>query len=238
MQWALESNRPITLVLRTGERFELRGRDDYITACEVFVHQFYNDNGYLAPQDIRLIVDFGANIGFSLLYFLHAYRHCNIIAYEPNPRSAVQAERNLKLDGNRNRVKLYTKAAGAKTRAMYLTDYGAGSALTVTKSSNTIAVEVEDIFPLLLGKRIDILKMDIEGGEYEILEDSRFDQLEIRNIVMEWHSRGGGKEDKHWCERRLQEAGFNIAEIFTNKDYGMFWARKNGSDMPNPLEPA
>lgn len=228
----IKGDYPITVTLRSGARFELRGGKtdennyDYGVAHEIFVQRFYDDGGYLASDNVRQIVDLGANIGFSLLYFLHKYNSCHIIAYEPHPGLAAQAERNLLLDGNRDRVELCVKAAGAVTRPMYLTNLGMGSSLTAIESSATVAVEVEDIFPRLLRQRIDILKMDIEGGEYEILNDHRFEQLEINNIVMEWHSRGGRINDKLWCERKLQNIGFSIVEIFTNCDYGMFWARR------------
>jgi len=228
----IKGDNPITLTLRSGERFELRSERtaennrDYGVAYEIFVERFYDDGGYLVPDHVLNIVDLGANIGLSLLYFLHRYPSCHIIAYEPHPGLAAQAERNLLLDGTRNRVELHVKAAGAATRPMYLTNSGMGSSLTATESSATVAIEIEDIFPRLLGRRIDILKMDIEGGEYEIVDDYRFEQLNINNIVMEWHSRGGKVNDKLWCEGKLQNLGFNISTIFENCDCGMFWARK------------
>ena len=107
---------------------------------------------------------------------------------------------------------------------MRLTDAKSSSSLTDSFSSNTLPVEVIDFFPLLCGKHIDVLKMDIEGGEYEILADDRFAELDIGAIVMEWHSRGGGVEDKRWCERRLVGLGFAIEEIFTQSSHGMFRA--------------
>jgi FkbM family methyltransferase len=224
----LGGDRPVALSLRNGIRFELRrrtsGNNDYGVAYEVFVLNYYADSGGLIPKNVHLIVDLGANVGFSLLHFLHSYPSCRIIAYEPHPRCGAQIERNLTLDGTRGRVELNGKAAGAATRVSHLSDLGTSSSLNAESSVNGFAVHVEDVFPRLLGQRIDILKMDIEGGEYEILADPRFEELDIRAIVMEWHSRGGGHADKSWCEERLRNMGFTVRDIFVSEESGMFWA--------------
>ena len=227
--WRLRTKRdPIVLNLQSGPRFELRencsGNNDYGVAYEVFVMNYYDDHNLLDGKRVDLVVDLGVNVGFSLLYFLHKFEHCNIIGFEPHPGHFVQAKRNLVLDDNAHRVQLYRQAAGAKTRLMQLSDSASSSSLIPMDLEQTVTVEVVDIFPLLQGKRIDLLKMDIEGGEYEILGDPRFEKLEVDAIVMEWHSRGRDADDKHWCQHRLIELGFTIDEIFTEPGYGMFWA--------------
>lgn len=233
---AVRRDYPITLTLSSGARFELRpnsaGNNDYGVAYEVFVHDYYNDRGMLPTGNIEFVVDLGVNVGFSLLYFLHKYPFCRIIGFEPHPRHFAQAERNLAIDGSRHRVELYNKAAGAKNELVSLSDRGSGSSLDATEPSTTIPVEAIDIFPVLLRRRIDLLKMDIEGGEYEILRDRRFEELALGAVVMEWHSRGAGKEDKRWCERRLQDLGFVVDEIFARQSHGMFWATRPRRGLP------
>lgn len=224
----LRNSRPITLSLRDGTRFELRkrthGNNDFGVAYEVFVHKHYADRWGLVPENVRLIVDLGANVGFSLLYFLHSYPASQIIAYEPHPLFAAQLKRNLMLDASEHRVEFHNKAAGNTNRNDHLSDSGTSSSLCSGASSTTLSVEVEDIFPRLLGQRIDILKMDVEGGEYAILADPRFKMLDIGAIVMEWHSRGAGHEDRRWCEERLKDIGFSVRDLFVEDQFGMFWA--------------
>ena len=50
---------------------------------------------------------------------------------------------------------------------------------------SAIAVPTVDLFDQ---PPVDLLKMDIEGGEWPILEDARLPGLAARAIVMEWHS--------------------------------------------------
>lgn len=227
---AIGRQRPVVLQMRAGPKFELRptalDNNDYGVAYEVFVHDLYAHKGRLKSGDVKLVVDLGANVGYSILYFLHEYRICRIIAFEPHPARAAQIDRNLDLDGSHHRVELYVKAAGAKNQLMRLTDAKSSSSLTDRIAANTVPVEVMDVFPILSGKRIDLLKMDIEGGEYEILGDERFPVLDIGAVVMEWHSRGHGTEDKCWCEERLRSLGFVVDEIFAEASHGMFWARR------------
>lgn len=227
---AVNRESPVVVHTKSGPRFELRlnfgANNDYGVAYEVFVHDYYGDRGLLKREDVKLVIDLGANVGYSTLYFLHHFPHCHIIAFEPHPEHAAQVFRNLQLDGSLDRVELHNKAAGASQRVMRLTNATSSSTLTDRIGADTLPVEVLDVFPMLSGRRIDILKMDVEGGEYEILADNRFAMLDIGAVVMEWHSRGHGLEDKRWCESRLQSLGFVIDEIFAETSHGMFWARR------------
>jgi hypothetical protein len=60
-------------------------------------------------------------------------------------------------------------------------------------------------FPLLMGRLIDLLKMDIEGGEGEILGDDRFERPDAGRQLS--HARGKHLEDAQWCHRRLHSSG-------------------------------
>jgi FkbM family methyltransferase len=218
----------VDLKLRSGTRIELRrddfGNNDLGIAHEVFSLDWYNTRGHLKPDEIKLVVDLGANIGFSILHWLDQFPHCRVIAFEPNPKLVPQVQRNLALNHVQGRVELHQAAAGASTRMMMLTDAGSSSRLTENGSLTGHSVEVLDVFEILAGKTIDLLKIDIEGGEYEILDDPRFDGLDVRAIAMEWHARTDPKADKQWCEDRLTKLGFKLDEIFAEPTYGMFWA--------------
>jgi Methyltransferase FkbM domain len=85
-------------------------------------------------------------------------------------------------------------------------------------------IEVTDFFALLAGRRIDILKIDIGGSEYELLEDPRFGDLNIRAIIMAWHERKDRPEGHAWCCERLRKLGFQLYPVFEQKTHGMMWA--------------
>src|ERR1700728_117276 len=102
---------PVTLALKSGPRFELRpnsaGNNDFGVAYEVFIHGYYADRSGPPAEAVELVVDLGANVGYSLLYSLHKYPRCRIIAFEPHPRHSAQAARNVALNGDPRRVELH-----------------------------------------------------------------------------------------------------------------------------------
>jgi hypothetical protein len=88
-----------------------------------------------------------------------------------------------------------------------------------------VSVRVTDLFAE--AKRVDLLKLDIEGGEWAILEDPRLSALDTEAIVMEWHerqcrdARPGG-----YAARLLSDAGF-VHQHETPGPYdsnGLLWA--------------
>lgn len=232
LAWQMTGHKtPVRVHLRSGPRFELRwdgsgrlGNGDYGVAYEVFVLDYYDDHGRLEPKNVNLIVDLGANVGFSMLYFLHRFPMAKVIGFEPHPGHYAEAKRNLILDGTARRAVLYPEAAGAFGRRLWLYDRGTSSSLSERNAPGTIAAEVIDVFPRLLGRSIDLLKIDIEGGEYEILGDERFAELRVRAIVMEWHARDDGHDGKSWCCDRLRELGYRVEETWAERRVGMLWA--------------
>ena len=71
-------------------------------------------------------------------------------------------------------------------------------------------VRVVDVFQAVPDAPIDVLKMDIEGSEYAILADPRFEALAARTerLLLEWHARGDQGET--FCRDRLARLGFTV----------------------------
>jgi FkbM family methyltransferase len=214
---------------RSGPIFQVRprarGNNDVGVAYEIFVHRYYVAPAWIPPERVRLIVDLGANVGLSCLYWLSTYWGASVIAFEPHPGHVAQCRVNLARNGFGNRVMLHPVAAGVASGGAWISDAGSSSQLSAIPGHGH-NVEVVDIFSILAGCRIDILKMDIEGSEYELLEDSRFTDLDIRAIVMEWHRRDDRPDGNTWCRERLHDLGFRLFPIFETNDCGMIWGYK------------
>jgi hypothetical protein len=67
-----------------------------------------------------------------------------------------------------------------------------------------------DFFESVGTQTIDILKIDIEGGEFALLGDPRFENLQVRNLVMEYHDNETYPDAGAWCEGRLRDLGYNV----------------------------
>jgi len=113
-------HRSIWLRLRSerefpGPEFQLRprpeGNHDYAVALDVFVHRRLHTPVRIPPERVKLIVDLGADVGMSCLYWLAAYWRTEVLAFGPNPECAAQCRTNLKRNGFLSRVTLYSLAA-------------------------------------------------------------------------------------------------------------------------------
>jgi hypothetical protein len=70
---------------------------------------------------------------------------------------------------------------------------------------------------------IDVLKMDIEGAEYEVLDDLLQQRLPVRQILVEFHHRftNVGVERTTRAVANLNAAGYRIFAASDNgEDYG------------------
>ncbi len=213
---------------RQGPLLALRPRtkqaNDYGLAYEVFVHRFYDSPRPIEPEAVRCVVDLGGNVGFTPLFWAAAYPRAEVLAWEPHPVHLAQLRRNLALNPYGSRVTVRAAAAGVRAGRMCLSDEGTSSA-EMPAGSVGLDVPVEDCLAELAGRRVDILKIDIEGGEYAVLRDPRFADLDVGWLVMEWHDLGDG-QDGAWCRDRLRGIGYVVEPLFDERTHGMLWAHR------------
>lgn len=137
----------------------------------------------------RLIVDCGANVGYSSAYFLSRFPDASLIAVEPFPANADLCRRNLAPYGDRAKV-LQAAVWGADTD-LVLDNVHASHEWAVTvrpaEAGETAAVRGLSL-PSLTDGDIDLLKIDIEGSELELFGAAADAWLpRVRNIAIELH---------------------------------------------------
>jgi FkbM family methyltransferase len=229
--WRLSGNRfESTFTLKSGMHIFLRPMpfSDLATATEVFAMQAYEVPGNIKIDDMRLIVDLGANVGYSCIYWLDNFPRVRLIAFEPHPDHVKQIRKHIEANSAQEQVTLISKAAGINEDRMYLTDNQASSTLAQSFKEGTIAVEVTDWISQLGDQPIDLLKMDIEGSEYTLLSDVRFNTLNIKICVVEWHNTDKNPNGRLWCEKKFAELGYQFCPGKVNdSQYGLLWAWKS-----------
>lgn len=152
------------------------------------------------PKPRWTVIDVGAFVG---LYTLRAAKLMNgmglVISLEPSAKHYEILEYNLVLNGLDNIVSLRLGLAGSRgIRKLYITENSINSTLVrsyaeymgCTGRIETIrVVRLKDLINMLRLKRIDLLKLDVEGAELEIVESSG-DILKrgiVKRIVIEVH---------------------------------------------------
>ena len=145
----------------------------------------------LEPQ---LIIDAGANVGYTSIYFNNWFQKAKIIAIEPDSENFEMLKTNLQAQETQNYI-LYQRALTSekKTRFDLQRDFRDGKDWAITTSlSKSGAIEgitLEEIIYENKLEIIDILKIDIEGGERFLFDDRKsFSFLDkTRILVIEIH---------------------------------------------------
>jgi FkbM family methyltransferase len=192
----------VSLNLLSGGRFFLCNRDDYGVAYEIFIDRIYN----IPPVPARLIVDLGGHSGFTALFFAWHYPEAQIVVFEPDARRAEQSRKHVAANRLQERVRVFQAAASVRDGQLRLSRQGASSRL----GNEGDPVDVVDIFRVIGADQVDIFKMDIEGGEYAILQDERLARLMPGVMALEWHNTADCSDGRSWCSRRLLELGYRI----------------------------
>lgn len=231
----------LSVKLRSGQTLVLRRNNasDLDIACQVFcAGEYQSPAGWSPRKPVRTVVDLGSNVGFTLVYFGSLYPEAEILAYEPSPRHIGQVRRNLAANGLTGRVTLRPVAVSDRACRAYLTDQDGGSRIVDQPVEGASAIEIVDWLDeaLRLDRPIDLLKMDIEGQERCIIEDPRFEKLDIGSVVLEWHARPGDGI-REAIERRLRGLGFRVFPAGSGygsvpglpwESMGILWADRPG----------
>jgi FkbM family methyltransferase len=175
----------VTLDIR-GSRFPVHLTDpsDLMVLRDIFVIGEYEAD-YL--PDPEVIVDLGSHAGFSVLFFRARFPAARIIAVEADPRTLRKLQRNV---GHLGGVTIVHAAMGADDGTARL-DVGELS-WSSRRARGTVAgvavpaISLDTLCRRLQLRRIDLLKIDIEGAEWDVL-NALPEQFRIREIVGELH---------------------------------------------------
>jgi FkbM family methyltransferase len=141
-----------------------------------------------AVEDVQVIVDCGANVGYAGAYLLSRHPRARLIALEPFPANAEQCHRNLRHYGRAEVRRAAIWSRDGKL-AMDCLQPGNEWGVTVHEAAPGEAGDVDALaIPSLGEPRIDILKIDIERSEIELFGNAAERWLpSVRNIAIELH---------------------------------------------------
>lgn len=204
------------------------GTADIATLDEVFYSREYD-----FPDPVRRaldkserslsIVDLGANIGLFDLWVLRHFPDARVTAVEPDPSNLEVLRQCVALNDRTGRWTVI-EAAASNRRGTVSFAAGGASLSRIEPEGGNLTVETVDIFPYL--KRADLIKIDIEGGEWAILTDPRFQELAPTGVVLEYHPHLAPDGDPAALASSLVAgAGLHVqpASQF-GQGHGMLWA--------------
>lgn len=206
-----------------------------VVVAEVLEGDEYKVPGYeVRPKDV--VLDVGGNIGTFAMRSARSAFSGRVVSVEPVRENYFLLVENIGLNaltnvvplnaavvGEKKRVRIYTKElANASIRDLDVQDPG--------QYEEVQGLTLPDIFSQMGLMRVDLLKLDCEGAEYEILERLPPEYFaRIARLVMEYH---GTTQETRRAEaatliQRLEDMGFVIDRYTEYRGYrtGHIFAR-------------
>jgi FkbM family methyltransferase len=223
--------------LRDGNRYRLEEYYDLETLWQIYFHRAYK----LEPTD-RVIVDAGANIGLFSCFAAASLPKCRIYSAEPFPSTYKRLERHVRSNGFLSRIHCFQAALagapghvamaaeGSSSQRVHVVevDADAGGGRPTEGHASAVAEAIVEVEAVTLGdflngldeQQVDLLKMDIEGSEYEVLLAASTRDLDrVKRINLEYHAKPGFT--KRDILEHLVRCGFHIVSHQGAGDYGM-----------------
>ena len=192
LQTLFGSHSAVTVSI-AGQTMEVRlNTTDLATLLQIFWNHEYE---FTLGQTPQVIIDGGANVGYSTLYFAKRYPDARIICVELHPENFAQLQKNT---AQYSQVSAIQAAVWHTDENLGLWDPDEGHwgfrvdttgaadpSSQITIKGITISAIIEQ-FDL---SQIDLLKLDIEGSEKEVFENSEAWIDSVGVIVAEVHDK-------------------------------------------------
>lgn len=199
--------------------------------------EIYLNKIYAVPMDNPKILDLGANIGLSVIWFKENFPGSEILAIEADPKIYRYLKDNTSaLDG----VSLQNIAAWDEDRELSFYSEGADGgrieAIEACSSPPSVKVAAVDIRCILKEKGpFDFIKMDIEGAEARVLSACQGLLQETRFVFCEYHSIEGEKQHLDDVLSLLNAEGFRMHIQPVNMSGQPFMKRRIYADFDMTL---
>ena len=152
------------------QNLTIRGRStDWVTFRQCFINQHYAAS--TLPKTAKVIIDLGANVGFSAVFFRNLYPDALIVCVEPERHNYEILRKNTKSD---QQCLLMHGAISTTDGYMRVSNPHAVQnsyryeQTTETDERRIAAIKMSSLLQRVQITGIDILKVDIEGYEWEL----------------------------------------------------------------------
>jgi FkbM family methyltransferase len=156
----------------------------YHQAIQIFKSGLY---GFKADKDNPVILDCGAHVGLASIYFATKYPNAQIHAFEADPDIAKMLTENIKSFGLKS-VKIHPQAVWINKEGVFFNMSGDDSGFICDKDlENLQKVPSIRLKQIIENQHVDLLKLDIEGAEYDVIKDCDEALANVKNIIIEVH---------------------------------------------------
>ena len=210
--------------------FDLPTEADQSVFDEIFRDNEYRDIEDLIVKAKNPILDLGAHKGFFSIYAsILNKNNAQIYAFEAAEENFLEAKKNLKENHIKN-VKIKNLAVWTEDteKEFYFSEdshnhsfYGEGEGKKLRCTC------LESIFKKNRLEKVDLIKMDLEGAEFAIIENAPTDLLKkVKTIFIEYHL-DVNRDGLNILKNKLNSVGFRLSgrKSAYSREFGYLLAR-------------
>lgn len=188
----------------SGNKFSFANlREFLIIYKDVFISKEYK---FETNNPSPFIIDCGSHIGISVIFFKKLYPKAKILAFEPNPQNFKILKTNVikndlkgvelvnaALTDREGEINFYVKKKGKSPWT-----WGDSIIKNVwydPETHETIKVKARCLSSYI-NKKVDLIKLDIEGLEEQVLEEISGKLRFVGEIVVEFHGSSTNKQNR------------------------------------------
>ncbi len=161
-----------------------RNKGDLWSLREVFLDECYRLPPEIQPQTI---VDLGGNIGLTSLWMSAKFQSARIVVVEPDPKNVKLCHQNL---SQCRGITVVEAGVGSKDGFAHFSSSNLSNlgAVDFTANGTTRIISMASLFKeTTMPTPVDLLKVDIEGGEADLFSGDLSWMTHIRAVVAEFH---------------------------------------------------
>ncbi len=212
----------------------LRGKTPWLRRSVKRQHSWYGSKHggfFIIPELLNsnsVVYSFGIGEDISFDSEIINRHGCTVYGFDPTPKSIKWVESSKRPDKFIFLPYGISNKTGSATFYLPVNENHVSGSLAETKivsTSRKVEVPMKsfgDIIKELKYEKIDVLKMDIEGAEYDVLPDILKNDISIQQILIEFHHRLFSNGNKRTKE---------IVELLKNRGFDLFAISKYGEEL-------
>lgn len=174
---------------------------------ELFIDEIYR---FETKKEQPIIIDCGANIGLSSIYFKTIYPKAILHAFEPDETLFQLLNQNIEVNGFKDTF-LHQAAVWIEDTELSFSSKGSeGSHIDLTNHSAVKVKAIQLAKFLNQFEHIDFLKMDIEGAEFQVVADCLNELKKVDNFFLEYHGKVDETKKMYTLLQQVESIGFNV----------------------------